>query len=196
MIKSVQHPLFISLTIALLTPAAFGQYFPMSSLGKPVGQYEWYSAQLSALGEPSLFSLAGDSTAEAYRFTWLRSFHHPIAVRLTPKPDGTGVLTVKIASGAGGFRPGLLSQNTSLPLTQEQTQRFRLRLQQLKFWSLPNPVNDGKGTDGSEWIIEGVRKGRYHVVDRWTPTSGPVRELGEMLAFEMAKLTIPKNELY
>ena len=199
MINSVRHLLFIPLSLALLTPAAFGQYFPKASLGNSAGdqlKYEWYTAQLSALQEPSLFSMAADPAAEAYRFTWLRSFHHPIAVRLTPQPDGTGVLTVKSASGAGGFRPGVLSQNTSLPLTRKQTQRFLLRLQQLKFWSLPNPVNDQKGTDGSQWIMEGVNKGRYHVVDRWTPRSGPVRELGEMLAFELAKLTIPKSEIY
>ena len=64
------------------------------------------------------------------------------------------------------------------------------------FWKAPNPVNDQKGTDGSQWIIEGVRGGKYHVVDRWSPTSGAARELGNFLAFDLAKLSIPKNEIY
>ena len=57
-------------------------------------------------------------------------------------------------------------------------------------------MNDQEGTDGSQWVIEGVRAGRYHVVDRWTPSKGVVRELGLMLAFDLAKMDIPKNEIY
>ncbi len=30
--------------------------------------------------------------------------------------------------------------------------------------------------DGSQWVLEGVRDGRYHVVDRWSPESGLYRE--------------------
>ena len=52
------------------------------------------------------------------------------------------------------------------------------------------------GTDGSQWIIEGVKKGQYHVVDRWMPKDGMVRELGLLLALDFAKLNIPKNEIY
>jgi hypothetical protein len=28
-----------------------------------------------------------------------------------------------------------------------------------------------RGFDGSEWIIEAVEQGEYHVVARWTPTA-------------------------
>ena len=44
---------------------------------------------------------------------WLRSFHHPVAVRLDIMSDGTGKLTVKIANGAAGYKPGKLVENTS-----------------------------------------------------------------------------------
>ena len=81
-------------------------------------------------------------------------------------------------------------------LTHEQTQVFLGKLDQVHFWKLPNPVQDQTGTDGSQWVIEGVNKGRYHVVDRWTPQLGPVREIGEMLAFTFAELHIPKDEIY
>jgi len=36
------------------------------------------------------------------------------------------------------------------------------------------------GNDGSEWIIEGVKNKKYHMVTRWTP-SGNFRSVGEYL---------------
>jgi len=34
------------------------------------------------------------------------------------------------------------------------------------------------------------------VIDRWTPEKGVARELGMMLAFDLAKMSIPKREIY
>ena len=66
----------------------------------------------------------------------------------------------------------------------------------VEFWSLPSRLNDQPGPDGSQWVIEGVKAGKYHIVDSWMPQQGPVRELGLYLAIELALLRIPKNELY
>jgi hypothetical protein len=113
-----------------------------------------------------------------------------------PKPDGTSILTTKVASGSGGFRPGVLSENSSQVLSKEQTQMFLKRVNELRFWEAPNPVNDQRGTDGSQWIIEGVKRGRYHVVDRWYPRDGVARQLGFLLAFDLAKINLPNEEIY
>jgi hypothetical protein len=156
---------------------------------------KWYSRQLEALEEPSLLELAKNSY-ESYRFLWLRSFHHPVAVRFDMRADGIGVLTTKVASGAGGFKPGHLVENMSRPLTRAQTQAFLARLKKVGFWSLPSPVNDQTGPDGSEWIIEGVKEGKYHVVDRWSPNEGAVHELGLYLAIGLAQMNVPKDEIY
>lgn len=43
------------------------------------------------------------------------------------------------------------------------------------YWQLA-AENDEMGNDGAQWILEGIRDGRYHVVDRWTPRSGDYRE--------------------
>lgn len=184
--------------MALFASLAQGQYFPKSSLDSNGHEFKaaWYSSQLRALQEPSLLALKETPSSESYRFLWLRSFHHPIAIRLEVKPDGSGILTTKVANGAGGFSPGVLSENGSHLLTQERTQAFLSLVDRLNFWNTPNPVNDQKGTDGSQWIIEGVKGGHYHVVDRWSPKSGVVRELGQMLAFDLAKMNIPENEIY
>lgn len=194
--------LFIVAFAVALTPAQVTQspakYFPDSSLDHRRDHFksDWYSAQLSALHEPSLYQMIQSANAESYRFLWLRTFHHPVAVRININPDGTSLLTVKMASGAGGYSPGTISENHSQVLSKEQTSGFLALVAASKFWEAPNPINDQRGTDGSQWIIEGLKRGRYHVVDRWSPTSGVARQLGSMMAFDLANLQIPKNEIY
>jgi hypothetical protein len=41
-----------------------------------------------------------------------------------------------------------------------------------------------------------VKDGKYHVVDRWSPSRGPVHELGIALALTLAHLKIPKDQIY
>jgi hypothetical protein len=180
------------------SPKPTVKYFPSASLDLRQDHFksDWYSAQLDALQEPSLYQMASTPDAESYRFLWLRSFHHPVAVRLDVKADGTSVLVSKIASGAGGFRPGVLSEHQSHLLSKEETSAFISKVKESGFWKAPNPVNDQRGTDGSQWIIEGVKGGHYHVVDRWSPTSGVARELGLVMAFDLAKISVPTNDVY
>ncbi len=179
-------------------PKSSIQYFPKSSLDLRRDHFksDWYSHQLDALQEPSLYRMVKSPSAESYRFLWLRSFNNPIAVRLDPKPDGTSVLTTKVANGSGGFRPGVLTENETRVLTKEQTQSFLSKVNEVGFWEAPNPVNDQRGTDGSQWIIEGVKGGRYHVVARWSPTKGVARQLGMLLAFDLAKITMAQADIY
>jgi hypothetical protein len=201
----VRQRLIVLLTIAfavLVAPAQVSRppvkYFPDASLDLRRDHFkrDWYSAQLDALQEPSLYQMAKASNSESYRFLWLRTFHHPVAVRVDVKPDGTGMLTVKITTGAGGYRPGTISENRSQLLSKKQIATFLAMVDDVQFWKAPNPVDDQRGTDGSQWIIEGVKDGRYHVVDRWSPTSGVARQLGSLMVFDLAKLTMPKDEIY
>jgi hypothetical protein len=158
---------------------------------------DWYSHQLRALNEPSLLTQSKDPSAQSYRFLWLRTFHHPIAVRLDLKSDGTAILTTKISSGAGGYAPGHLVMNTSKPLTKQQTDIFLHKINIDKFWELPpTPLKDRQGDDGSEWVIEGIKDGKYHLATQWAPTEGPIHDLGTALAFDLAALQIPKAEIY
>ena len=190
--------LFVAPTLGQSVPSASTQYFPKSSLDSRGDNFksEWYSSELRALEEPSLFELEKTPSVESYRFLWLRTFNHPVAIRLDLLPDGTSTLTTKTASGEAGFHPGVLDENRSRVLTKDETQAFLSKVGKLGFWQAPNPVNDQAGTDGSEWIIEGVKAGQYHVVDRWMPAKGVVYELGMMLAFDLAKMDIPKREIY
>jgi len=60
-----------------------------------------------------------------------------------------------------------------------------------------------KGNEGcsSQWILEDQASGKYHVVDRWSPTSDDNRHLENYVAccrylLTLAKLEIPKSEDY
>jgi hypothetical protein len=174
-------------------------YFPKGSLSahprSDSFKAEWYSTYLKALNEPSLLQLARKSDSESYRFVWLRTFHHSVVVRLDVRKDEIGELTVKVSDGAGGYKPGQIIENLSRPLTREETKMFLAKIQKLNFWTLPTQ-QEIPGNDGAQWIIEGVKDGRYHVVDWWTPREGPVRELGVTLALGLAGLKVPKDEVY
>ena len=186
------------IAIALTVSVCHAQFFPKSSLDPRGDNFKanWYSAQLRALKEPSLLHMADNPAFHSYRFLWLRTFNHPIAIRIEIKPDGTGALTIKMTSGAGGYAPGTLIENTSRALEERQVKSFLALVDGVNFWTAPNPVNDQTGTDGSQWIIEGVRGGKYHVVDRWMPKSGVAYDLGAFLAFDLAKMNMTKREIY
>src|ERR1022692_1355040 len=114
-----RHSWLIPFLFALCTALASAQYFPKQSLDDRGDEFrsKWYSRQLHALKEPSLLTQSKNPNSEAYRFLWLRTFHHPVAIRVVLRPDGTGVLTTKVASGAGGYSPGVLKEENSRDLT-------------------------------------------------------------------------------
>jgi hypothetical protein len=156
----------------------------------------WYGRNLRALQEPSLFALTKTPSSESYRFLWLRTFHHPVSVRVDCKPDGSSIVIAKITSGAAGYDPGIVSQTSSHTMTKEQTQAFLKHVAAANFWQMPSQDYERGGADGAQWVIEGVKNGNYHLVDRWTPESGAVHDLGMIFAFELGQLPIPKSEIY
>lgn len=151
-----------------------GPHIPPSALGS--SRVDWYSRQLTALQEPSLYAMRTERAAEVYRFLWLRTFHHPVAVRVVCKEDGD-MIVCKMCAGAGGYEPGRLMLNRSASFSPHQKTQLKALLESSRFWELPSK-DTSFGLDGSHWIVEAVKDGRYHIVDRWSPESGAVRDLG------------------
>jgi hypothetical protein len=197
------RPVAFLLATLVLVPTVFAQepYFPKGVLGNDPRSdafvLNWYSKHLKALEEPSLLQLAKNPSSESYRFVWLRTFHHPVVIRIDIRADGIGELTTKVSNGAGGYEPGKLIENTSRPLTRQQSEQLVATIKKVQFWELPpHESSETVGCDGSQWIIEGVKNGKYHVVDRWTPGKGAVHELGLLFVSGLANMRIPKDELY
>lgn len=151
----------------------------------------WYSAQLAAMREPSLSCNPGQ---DVYRFLWLRTFQHPIAVRIT-RSRQTAQLDFVELSGRGGYEPGTVLRRVEKQIPVASLKRLDEALARADFWALPvNSPND-VGFDGSRWVIEGRRANTYHVVDRFTPRDGPFKALG-LLFLQLAGIDVPAAEIY
>jgi hypothetical protein len=199
----VSTPLCLLLLASTLLPAQ--QYFPPDVLGKTPAEHEaaakWYAKHLKALREPSLWELSQrDPKAEVYRFLWLRSHHHPVSVRLVVRSGGSGWMNARMTTGKGANEPGGIGRYSIFWLTKAKTQSFLSAMDTAHFWSLPGlpeSTQNAVSPDGARWILEGVKNGQYHVIDRWSPdSSDPVRQIG-MLALKLGRFKIRRpGEIY
>lgn len=145
-------------------------YFPVSAQGssKTVSEFEeeWYSKHLRIMGQPTLFAERGDKSKSVYRFTLLPTWSEPQCVVVTARGDKSDICFVRL-DGAGGYDPGKLVEQARRDLSPEEVKRFLELFEMLDFRRMPtaDPV---AGLDGSQWILESLREGEYHVVVRWT----------------------------
>lgn len=168
----------------------------------PKGKEKWYPAFLAVMKEPSLFQKSAGADVEQYRFLWLRTFHQPIAVRVRKDASGITLRVIRL-SGQGGYEPGSIEHEASFALTEDQWDAFLKELEAASFWTMPteeDPLNIG--LDGSRWVLEGRAAGKYHFVDRWSPSSYPgKRGLERFVAccrhlLTLSKLATPEGESY
>jgi len=120
------------------------------------------SAQLAALGEPSLFPVP--QTAEVYRVLWLRFDGHPVSVRFE-RQGATGQVRGAQTSGKGFAAPGDLLEEASSALSPEAAKDLLTRVEAARFWGPPSPppAEVQIAERGSTWVFEGVRGGQYRV---------------------------------
>lgn len=157
---------------------------------------EWYSEPLVAAGEPSLVSSAEAAPESALhlRFTWLRSFHPPVVVRVSATSADEMKMTAKLLSGAGGYEPGKIVRQVDRPLNAAETGRLENFLERSRLLQQSAETCD-QGLDGARWIVEVVKDGSYYFIDRWTPDKGPVREFG-LLMLDLTGWSIKSDEIY
>lgn len=134
---------------------------------------DWYSEHLRAMGEPAL-SEARQQDIALYRILVLPSFGRSWLIRVA-KQGGAITLRYKELTGQGGFDPGRLAIDERRTMSGEQWDEFVDLIDASDFWRLPTSGGT-RGLDGTEVIVEGIKNGRYHVVDRWVyhPTAGAI----------------------
>lgn len=149
---------------------------------------DWYSSHLRAAREPRLGGEAPPNAVDGLgvlRFTWLRSFHAPVMVRVEATADAGLHLTAKELSGAGGYDPGRIARRLERRLSAEEQARLLAFLNETRVLDLPPsdacPVAENGDLiihgDGAHWIIEANGPLGYRYVDRWS-AEPPVRDLG------------------
>jgi len=200
-VNRLQARLFLLTFITLVNARLFSQqFFPTGAfypdnlrLDSLVSK--WYSEQLAALREPSLFQ-AKDTSDQIYRFLWLRTFDHPVAVRVIFHSDGSATVTTKIADGTGGSKPGRLIVDKTESLSAEKAKTAVEKAHRLLFTAVPLRDPDTDGRDGAQWVIEGFEHGHYRLIQRWSPNDGPVRELGFYFLQDLSRLDLKREEIY
>lgn len=143
--------------------------------------------------EPVLFK--DKSGLEIYRFTWLRTFHNPVAIRIVKDANSYAIFW-KQASGQGGYEPGELKIDRSRTVDKKVWDEFKSRLNEIQFWTLPTNQKEKSGFDGAQWILEGKVDGQYHVVDKWTPDQSTAFYQICNFLITLTDLEIPEKEKY
>jgi hypothetical protein len=78
---------------------------------------------------------------------------------------------------------------------KSRTASFLATVDDQGFWNLPTVAGPFSECQ-SHWIIEGVRQGRYHLVDRCSPDpADPVRVIAAR-AMKWGNLRIQKSRIY
>lgn len=127
---------------------------------------DWYSLMLYALQEPVL--KAYPYSLESYRFTWLRAFDNPVAIRFEERPDGEVFLYCRKVSGKSVDRPGIKIYDHKTRLSKKEWVKLKYYLSKFDFWY--GSSGDCKsGLDGSAWILEGKKGHKYQAVSRVSP---------------------------
>ncbi|WP_165071084.1 hypothetical protein [Paludisphaera rhizosphaerae] len=134
---------------------------------------ELTTINLRALKEPSLWKLSRENrTVVSYRFLWIAANEHPMSLRLTRSGDDV-VLNVKSHDKPPQATEARLRLDKELKLKFDEGRRIVDSLEKTKFWKAPVSVKEGRGIgDGDVIVIEGVRNGEYHVIDRAGCTTG------------------------
>jgi hypothetical protein len=132
-----------------------------------------YGRYLQAMEEPSLLDPV-EADKEIYRFLWLRTFDHPMSVRIERSLTETKLIFTEL-SGRGGYDPGTIIRHEEKSIDDTLWCGFFTLIDQADHWKLGED-KEGGGQDGAQWIVEGVREGRYHLVDRQSPSESDYRE--------------------
>jgi hypothetical protein len=170
------------------TATAGTTYFPAGALG---GFTNFFSEYLSRLDEPSLLNGIEESGAVSYRLDfWSGQHARFIVVRLLLKRDGKIQITTIEQS-----RSPVVDRRAQYSASDIECQKFLNLVETARFWSM-STVEQRQSKDGprpyridaSNWVFEGVRNGKYHVVIREGPELSPFTEMVRFLAKDLGKL--------
>ncbi|MEM9282718.1 MAG: hypothetical protein AAGA96_12895 [Verrucomicrobiota bacterium] len=174
-------------------------FFPVSERGDKttISSFEegWYSKHLHLMEQPSLYAKRGDKSEDVYRFTLLPTWGDPRCAVVTKRGDKADIQFTRL-DGDGGYDPGKLVEKSKRELQPKEIEKFSALFEALEFAKQPteDPVT---GLDGSQWILERLKDGEYHIVVRWTadaydPTKRGTASFVKLCEWMLA--TAPKNK--
>jgi enterochelin esterase-like enzyme len=149
-------------------------------------------AYLAMMTEP--LSSGEEASDFAYRFLWVRTFHHPVAVRIQKRGSSTLLQAVEL-DGAGGYAWGKIAKEIHRELSPAETETVMVKLAKAGFWHMESEPRGTAGLDGATWILEGSQNGKSYRVRRWCPKSVDFRDTC-LFFLQLAGLTVPAEDIY
>jgi hypothetical protein len=143
--------------------------------------------------EPRLPAFAKDVNAEVYRVTILPTWGNSIAVRVQKHGELYG-LSARRLDGQAGFEIGNLVESKEVSITADDSKTLADLIQNLNLFQMPTDDNV-RGTDGDEWIIEGVSQGKYHLALRWCASSYSTKKRGLAAFLTLCRFLVTKSTL-
>jgi hypothetical protein len=141
-----------------------------------------YPEQLIAFDDKPLSDLARKGNKLIYRFSCFPSFAPPVSVRLHVNEAGDGILFLNRMYGRRAIENRMTVRlGTQYEVSGPEVSKFLALVKSIDFWNMPPSLDSFPGTDGSTWVLEGIRNGAYHVVSRWSPEPGDFRGAGLLL---------------
>jgi hypothetical protein len=178
-------------TISCLTIQVWGQktksldsvsYFPKSiysEVGNRIDSmsFIWRSQMLRDFNEPKLLSQQQDNSV--YRFTWTRSFHEIMIIRMTISGDSGTLLTKTeirqpIQQNKKKNKVAVDNKVTyqvdSLSIGQETITQFQTLVSDRGLWEMKNTWDNSVIHDGAGWLLEANDKEKgYKMLYRHSP---------------------------
>ena len=165
-------------------------YFPPNTFQSQAGNFmvEWYSSVLYGLGEKPLWP--ADPKQVTYRFVWMRSFHDQVSITMAVQPEGDSQIRLQVYR-----RVPQQLESRMQSLSKDQVREVIALIEAANFWKMTTEGEGPRGTDGAEWVLEGVQGGQYHIVTRWD-ASGTVFGKALLKLLRLSNYNPPQNEIY
>ena len=152
----------------------------------------WLEKQLTDLKENCLFDKELNENTTIYRFTWLRTFDNPIAIRIE-NTNNEIMLYWKIGRGSGGYEPRGLKKSGKRKLTVNQWKKFLELVEKSNFDKLANK-KDIPMMDGATWTLERKTPNEFKAHN----TNQPSNEIKSACLFllDLTNLKIKNDYIY
>jgi hypothetical protein len=148
----------------------------------PEGRASYYTEYLSAMKEPSVLSPLEKGVERVFRFTYLRSFHDPLVIRITEAGDTVTARAVRLEMDQQ-YQPVKIVSDKTWKLDEEGRKSVKPLPEQKGFWA---PLSDAEQSvaqgmmDGSTWVFEVHDKDGYRMIDIRSPDALAKLELGNL----------------
>ena len=169
--KKLLHIIFM-LLVSMNVYSEDIKFFPDNTFTD--GYLKWFSEILTLLDPVNI----QDIEYNAIRFSCIESMTRSYVIRLS-WTDGDGNLDVFVESLPNQGESKIDFQKNE-SVAKYKIDGFLSALDACNFYEKPS-TEFSNGRDGADWIVETNINGSYKVVCRWSPRSGFLYELGNML---------------